>query len=168
MVRPNGSVSDVCRCSATVLNYAATHGGILVEVVGNPFDAPSDDLEHAITGAMRGSHFGQSVAFVTEAPEDFVSPYRVVLLFDAGAGPGDIRLCRSDPDSFETRPGEVVQVHAALCAKQKPLTSLSGRVSAPDGPEDPRFVRLMRQLTLNLFPPANPDRRSSDHEFFVP
>ena len=48
--------------SPTVLNYAATHGGILVEVVGNPFDAPSDDLEHAITGAMRGSHFGQPVA----------------------------------------------------------------------------------------------------------
>jgi hypothetical protein len=55
----------------TVLNYAATSGGILVEVVGNPFDVPKADLESAITSAMTGSHFGQQVDFVTTPPEGF-------------------------------------------------------------------------------------------------
>ena len=42
----------------TVLNYAATHGGILTEVTGNPFDAAQEDLEQVITQSMSGSHFG--------------------------------------------------------------------------------------------------------------
>ena len=152
----------------SVLNYAATHGGVLVELLGNPFDAPKEDLEAAVTAAMTGSHFGPRVDFVTEAPEDFVSPYRVVLLFDAAPHHTAIKLCKTDPELFEATSGEPVRVHAALCAKRKPLTAVSGRVSAPGGPGDPRFRALIGQITVNLFPPFNPDRQDSGRFFFAP
>ena len=67
----------------TVLNNAATTGGMLVEVVGNPFDAPKAELEQSITGAMDGNHFGPHVDFVTTPPEGFRSPYRIVMVFDS-------------------------------------------------------------------------------------
>ena len=38
----------------TVLNYAASHGGMLTQVVGNPFDVPKAELESSITALAAG------------------------------------------------------------------------------------------------------------------
>ncbi len=143
----------------TVLNYAATHGGILTEVTGNPFDAPQEDLEQAVTQSMTGSHFGPRVAFVTTPPEEFSSPYRVVLVFDAAQNHTNLKLCRFD-HGIDPQTGEKVRVHAALCANESPLTAVSGEVGEASDPGDPRFHQLIRQITVNLFPPFNPDRGS--------
>jgi hypothetical protein len=144
----------------TILNYAATRGGILVDVTGNPFDAPQEDLEQAITQSMTGSHFGPRVGFLTTPPEDFVVPYRVVMVFDAAQNHTDLKLCRFD-HGIDPQAGEKVRVHAALCAKESPLTAVSGQVAEASGPGDPRFHQLIRQITVNLLPPFNPDRRDS-------
>ncbi len=143
----------------TALNYAATRGGILTEVTGNPFDAPQEDLEQAITQAMTGSHFGPRVAFITTPPEDFASPYRVVMVFDAAQNHTNLKLCRFD-HGIDPQTGEKVRVHAAFCANESPLTAVSGEVGDASGPGDPRFRQLIRQITVNLFPPFNPDRSS--------
>ncbi len=150
----------------TVLNYAATSGGILVEVVGNPFDAPKGDLERAITGAMTGSHFGPNVDFVTTPPEGFRSPYRIVMVFDSTQGYTQHKLC-SQTESIEPDAGESVRVNAALCAAEKPLTGVTGWVSDVTGPDDPKFRRLISQITTSLLPPSNPDRRSGLSGVFV-
>ncbi len=148
----------------TVLNYAATHGGILTEVTGNPFDAPQEDLEQAITQSMSGSHFGPRVAFVTTPPEAFSSPYRVVLVFDAAQNHTDLKLCRFD-HGIAPQTGDKVRVHAALCANESPLTAVSGEVGEASDPGDPRFRQLIRQITVNLLPPFNPDRSSGRGTF---
>ena len=145
----------------TVLSYSATSGGILVEVVGNPFDAPKADLERSITGAMTGSHFGPHVDFVTTPPEGFRSPYRIVMVFDSNQGYTQIKLC-GQTGSIAPEPGESVRVHTALCAADKPLTGVSGRVRDVTGPDDPKFRRLISQITTNLLPPSSPDRRDND------
>ncbi len=152
----------------SVLNYAATHGGILVEIAGNPFDVPKRELERAIVGAMTGSHFGPAVAFVITPSEDFASPYRVVLVFDAAPAYSDHTLCGADLGTLEARTEGPLRVHAALCARSKPLTAVSGRVSDAVGPGGPRFRALIRQVTLNLLPPYNPDRRDFDRRFLIP
>ena len=143
--------------SPTVLNYAATHGGILTEVTGNPFDAPQEDLEKAITQSMTGSHFGPRVAFVTTPPEDFASPYRVVMVFDAAQNHTNLKLCRFD-HGIDPQTGEKVRVHAALCANESPLTAVSGEIAGASGPGNLRFRQLISQITMNLLPPFNPDR----------
>jgi len=147
----------------TVLSYSATSGGILVEVVGNPFDAPKDELQQAVTGAMTGSHFGPPVDFVTTPPEDFRSPYRIVLVFDSAHGYTEQKLCR-EGRSLQPEQGDSVWAHAALCAADSPLTGLSGRVADVTGPDDPKFGRLISQMTTNLLPPFNPDRRGDNDQ----
>jgi hypothetical protein len=174
----------------TVVNSAAGSGGILVEVIGNPFDAPQADLERTITSAMTGSHFGPPVDFVTTPPEDFRSPYRIVMVFDAAQAYGEAKLCREgrsivpsagDQDGAAEQgtgdqgtgdqgaadqSGQVVKVYAALCAGQGPLTGVNGRVGEVTGLDDPKFRQLISQLTTNLLPPFNPDRRDGGSEFF--
>lgn len=161
----------------TVVNSAAASGGILVEVVGNPFDAPQADLERTITSAMTGSHFGPPVNFVTTPPEDFRSPYRIVMVFDAAQAYGEAKLCREgrsiEPsgavdqgDGEGGGGGKVVKVYAGLCAGQGPLTGVNGRVGEVTGLDDPKFRQLISQLTTNLLPPFNPDRRDGGSEFF--
>ncbi len=149
----------------TVLNYASTHGGILIEVVGNPFEVPKEELDRAVARIMAGSHFGPNVAFVTEPPEDFRSPYRVVLLFDARPGMSAHALCGSGVDTVPRETGGKLRVHAVLCARDAPLTAVSGSVSGDVGLDDSRFRKLLGQITINLFPPYNPDRES-DNRFF--
>ena len=149
----------------SVLNYSATSGGILVEVVGNPFDAPKADLERSITGAMAGSHFGPQVDFVTTPPEDFRSPYRIVMVFDSTQGYTQAKLC-AQTETIQPEAGETVRAHAALCAAEQPLTGVNGRVSDVTGPDDPKFGRFIAQMTTNLLPPTNPDRRGGDHGIF--
>ena len=149
----------------SVLSYSATSGGILVEVVGNPFDAPKADLERSITGAMAGSHFGPRVDFVTTPPEDFRSPYRIVMVFDSTQGYTQAKLC-AQTETIQPEAGETVRAHAALCAAEQPLTGVNGRVSDVTGPDDPKFGRFIAQMTTNLLPPTNPDRRSGDHGIF--
>ena len=148
----------------TVLNYASTRGGILVDVTGNPFDAPQEDLEQAITQSMTGAHFGQTIAFVTTPPEDFAVPYRVVLVFDAAQHHTELKLCRFD-HGIAPQTGDKVRVHAALCANESPLTAVSGEVGEASDPGDPRFRQLIRQITVNLLPPFNPDRSSGRGTF---
>lgn len=144
----------------TVLNYAATAGGIKVEVLGNPFDVPQQDLGLAITRAMTGAHFGQPVAFVTTPPEGFRSPYRVVMAFDGARAHTEQVLCAKSAQIQPRQTGEI-RVYGALCAAAQPLTGVSGRLAEAGGPGDPRFQRLIRRLALNLLPPGNPDRRRS-------
>lgn len=152
----------------TILNYAATHGGILTEVAGNPFDVPQADLEQAIARIMAVSHFGPQVPFVTSRPDGFLSPYRVILLFDNKRGYTTVKLCGQDPDAFEPAWDGKLRVHAALCANQKPLTSVFGDIPGADGPNDPLFRKLIGQITLGLFPPFDPDRQDPSDRFLPP
>jgi hypothetical protein len=152
--------------SPSALSYSATSGGILVQVVGNPFDVPQADLERAVTGAMTGSHFGPAVDFVTARSDGFRSPYRIVMVFDSAQGYTEGKLCR-ESGPFETGAGEIVKVQAALCAGETALTGVSGRVAQVTGPDDPQFRRLISQITMNLLPPSHPDHDKGDRGIFL-
>lgn len=152
----------------TILSYAAGHGGILVQVAGNPFDVPKEDLDRAIARVMAVSHFGPQVPFVTTRPEGFVSPYRVILLFDNQRGYTTVKLCGGDPDAFEPAWDGKLRVHAALCANEKPLTSVFGDIPGADGPNDPLFQKLIGQITHGLFPPFDPDRQDPSDRLLAP
>jgi hypothetical protein len=150
------------------LNYAAAHGGIWTQVVGNPFDAPKEDLERTIAHVMAISHFGPHVPFVITRPENFVSPYRVILLFDNRRGYTTVKLCSQDPSTFEPAWNGKLRIHAALCANEKPLTSVFGHIASADDPNDPRFRKLIGQITHGLFPPYDPARRDPPDRFLTP
>ncbi len=138
----------------TVLNYAATKGGMLIQVRGNPFEqVPDEQLEREIARVMASSHFGPRLPFITTVPDDFASPYRVVVVFDPAQTVSSHKVCDGRQNSAADGPEGMVRVHAVLCANEKPLTAVSGQARNVETPGDAKFRRLIGQMSILLFPP---------------
>lgn len=148
-----------------ILEYVAGKGGMPVEVVGNPFAAPPAELEAVVAETMARSHFGPRFPFLTEVPDDFASPYRVVVAIDPAPGTTVYRLCAGSAQSQGPTPGAPTRVAAAFCARDLIITSANGSIAGATGPRDAGFVGLIGQLSMALFPPVDPDR-SGTEEFF--
>lgn len=163
MVRP---VTIVGGYTPQLLNYAAGKGGMLVEVVGNPFPVPKPEVDAVVVAVLERSHYGPRIPFFMEAPEGYTSPYRVVVALDPAPGVGARTLCAGRVETRPRAPAELNRVEAALCARELVITSTGGRVAGPLGPRDPAFVRLIEQIGLALFPPFDPDRHDGRDDFF--
>ena len=148
-----------------IINYSAGKGGMLTEVVGNPFNAPKAELEAAVVETAEDSHFGQDIPFFTRPPEGYTSPYRVVFAMNPAPGTDFYELCGGKAETRLRAPSESDQVAAALCARETVITSVRGSVAGPLGPRDPAFLQLIAQMTLALFPPDAPERRGRDGRF---
>ena len=146
--------------SPNTLGYAAGQGALLTEIRGNPFDAPKGEVDAAITSTMYKSHFGPPVPFVTEAPQDYTSPYRVVMVFDPAETVSPKELCTGDPKPSERSEG-TIKIAAAFCSRDTFETSVWGRVAQTEGPDDPEFQALIRQITTQLFPNQDPNERDN-------
>ena len=46
----------------------------------------------------------------------------------------------------------------AFCSSDTVITSTAGWISKPQRPTDPAFRSLIRQISVVLFPPRDPDR----------
>ena len=153
--------------SMNYLRYAAGRGGMLTEVVGNPFAADKAALDRRVTESFETAHFGPELPFFTEPPADYSSSYKVVVLFDAAPSANAARLC-GDAERPQRTAGDgsgTVYVLAAFCSADTRVTSAGGSVAA-SGPDDPGFRSFMNQLSLQLFPPQAPDRNDRDSDFF--
>lgn len=142
-----------------ILDYAGSKGGMPTEIVGNPFRVPKEELEAVIVETMARSHFGQKIPFFTEPPEDFASPYRVVVALDPAPGTNSYTLCAGTAQSRLRAPTEPTRVAAALCARELVITATRGSIAGPTGPRDPGFVRLIGQISMALFPPVDLEKR---------
>ena len=146
------------------LGYAAGQGAVLTEIRGNPFDAPKSDVDAVITETMYKSHFGPPVPFVTQAPQDYKSPYRVVILFDPDETLNSDKLCKETPQPGPSDPG-LIRIAAAFCAQDIHETSVWGSVGRTADPNDPQFKALIRSMTTQLFPNEDPNRRDDDNDW---
>ena len=152
----------------TVLNYAATKGGMLTQVRGNPFEQTTEgQLESDIARVMAASHFGPRLPFITTAPDDFASPYRVVVVFDPAQTVSSYKVCDGRQDSAADRPEGMVRVHAVLCANEKPLTAVSGQARNVETPRDANFTQLIGQMSILLFP-SQMDRGDRQDRDIIP
>ena len=135
-----------------VINYAASSGGMPVQVVGNPFPVTQAELDRIIAATMEVSYFGQPMPFFTERPPDFRSPYYIVLIFNPTLGTNNQALCVKPDQPTAVQPGEL-RIMAALCSSERRLTSTSGRIPLVADPRDPVFRQLVSQATYDLLPP---------------
>ena len=140
----------------TMLHYAAGKGDMYTQVVGNPFDAPKDEVERVVTGTMFRSHHGPDVRFNTVRDPDNSSPYRVVVMFNPAPYVTPIALCMESEQPSKTTAG-MIRVMLAFCSSDYRETSVTGRVSGVSSPNDAAFRALIRQMTVQLFPLRNPD-----------
>ncbi len=150
--------------SPTKLGYAAGQGAMLTEIRGNPFEAPKSEVDAVITDTMYAAHFGPKVPFVTEAPQNYTSPYRVVIVFDPEESMEAKKLCSETPQPGPPDPGQI-RVVAAFCAQDIHETSIWGSVGKSADPNDPRFKQLIRIMTTQLFPNQDPNDQNDDNDW---
>ncbi len=141
----------------SMLRYVAGKGALYTQIVGNPFNASKDKVESVVTGTMFGAHFGPDVRFSTKHDPDNTSPYSVVLLFNPAPNVTEIQLCADpDPQLAMAASGQT-RVMLAFCSSGYQETSVTGRISGITDPDDAAFRALIRQMTMQLFPPKNPN-----------
>ena len=61
------------------------------------------------------------------------------------------------PPTRNERANGSVSLAAAFCQEGRPLTYLEGGGRGYTGPDDPRFIAFMKNVTSQLFPPNNPN-----------
>src|SRR5258708_3497555 len=137
---------------------AGGSGQLLTQVLGNPFNVDQEQFDKAVTDAMYGAHFGPATHFTTTPNGSFKRKFYVRLAFD---GAGINSICTSPPSAPERNAKATgsVTLDAAFCQEGEPLSYLEGGGSGYSGPNDPRFIDIMHELTFNLFPPTNPTPR---------
>lgn len=140
-----------------MLGYIAAKGALHTRVLGNPFEAPQDRLDAAVTGAMTGAHFGPPIRFSAKPDPDNSSPYRVVVMFNPGPGVTAGKLCAGPEQPAAGGRGGPLRVLMAFCSAGAHESSVSARLERAGGPEDPALRALIRQMTGRLLPPRNPD-----------
>jgi hypothetical protein len=146
--------------------YAAGGGEMPVVVVGNPFDNPQPAVDEAVITAMQGHNRGPPVRFV-HAPADIAqsgSGYAVVMLLNAGPGIGADFACARRGSLTPPVTSDGTTLLAVFCGSADARSwaySGTGPVASPD---DPLFLKLVRQATFLLIPPRDDDW--SDSAFF--
>jgi hypothetical protein len=146
------SVSGTWRSPATwsTMIYASSDGPLLVEVLGHPFAGQAaGDLAVRVAAAMSGQLIGRPLTF-TASPAQAPRPqYRVVVAFNLPVATDPKALCGG-----KVSPGpaaDKVRVLASFCDDGQMLASVQGWVGKADGADDPRFRRLLGQMTRDLF-----------------
>ena len=149
----------------SMLRYVAGKGDLYTQIVGNPFNTSKDKVESVVTGTMFGAHFGPNVRFSTTRDPDNTSPYSVVLLFNPAPSVTAIQLC-ADPDpQLATAASGQTRVMLAFCASGYRESSVTGRVAGVTDPNDAAFRALIRQMTVQLFPPRNLNPNGGGSDF---
>ncbi len=152
---------------SSMLRYVAGKGALYTQIVGNPFNAPKDKVESVVTGSMFGAHFGPDVRFSTKRDPDNTSPYSVVLLFNPAPSVTAIQLCKNPDPQLATADSGLTRVMLAFCASGYRESSVTGRISGVTDPDDAAFRALIRQMTMQLFPPKNPDLIDGGPDFDI-
>jgi hypothetical protein len=133
--------------------YGAPEGEALVEIQGNPFAQPKEQLDEAVLAAMENSAAnGIVLRFATRSPSARPG-WRFIFLFGASPRLNSRDICvhsASLPLEPALRP---LQVQAAYCAGDKLISESAGRIGAPGGLGDPALRHLIGRLTFDLTPP---------------
>lgn len=141
--------------------YAGAGRDLRVVVAGNPFGGDSAKFDSAVTGYMRGNHWGQATNFTTTPGETARESYHVVMLFNPPKSFPGAKLCREKPADLPTEARDSgVMLFGAFCRGNKSLTEIKGYVETAGGTADPNFGDLVASVTQGLFPPKRQDRKN--------
>ncbi len=132
------------------LIYATSNGPLLVEVHGSPFGEAPAPFRAAMAKAMTNRVFGRPTAFTADREQAPQPRYRVVLAFNPAPDADPRAMCQGQVPVAAT-PGERITVQGIFCDGSTMLASVAGWVAKVKDRDDPRFLKLMEQLTRELF-----------------
>ena len=151
-----------------VFRYAAGDRDFLVEIRGNPTHDSKATFDGAVLSAMHGHHGGPPTDFTTTPSQTTRKDYRIVFVFDAPENVGSNSACSgSAPGSVSASNGRV-NIQAAFCHRERPLSYARVSFGPISGPFDPRLASAVEQATLSLIPPYDPDYKEQNDPVLLP
>jgi len=131
---------------------AALNGEIRTKIVGNPFSGPADVFTGTVTGQMKGANLGRETAFTPTPKGAGSGRYHVVMAFNPAISVAADDLCAGASWPTPGKTGGRVTLLSAFCFDSDLLSTADGRITRAQGTDDPMFRKLVRQVTLALFP----------------
>jgi len=136
------------------VGYGANRGRDLPAViVGNPFPVPVEVTARAVSQGMRNGRSGPGMTGAQAA----VAPQRVIWQLDGGTRTGAQICDRRNPLPLGGTGAMGASVVVTYCRGDSAMTQVHGSIDGITDPQNPEFVNFIRQMTVNLFPPFNPD-----------
>lgn len=136
------------------VGYGANRGRDLPAViVGNPFQVAPEVTAQAVSQGMRNGRRGPSMS----GQQASVAPQRVIWQLDGGTRTGAQICDRRNPLPLGGTGTAGVNVVATYCRGDSAMTQVYGSIDGISDPNHPEFINFIRQITVNLFPPFNPD-----------
>lgn len=131
-------------------DYGAGGRDLRLEVRGDPFVGPARSFVQRVEAEANLQSLRQPTHVTATPGPTAMGNFSVVLAFSqAGWVDGEL-LCHGGGRQVDQ--GGRVRLVAAFCVSGRALTVAEGEVAA-EGPEDPRFAELIRQVMLALFRP---------------
>jgi hypothetical protein len=150
-------MGDIYR--AGVLDEFAYAGGgrdLETVIVGNPFDAPKDEVDRAITDAMRNHHPGPSTNFTTR-PDDSARPnYRITIVFNPPDNLSVHDLCGDVSGVRSEEPGASLRLVSIFCSHGDVMSYVYASTRAASTPRDPAVASVVANMMRELIPPVDP------------
>lgn len=133
----------------STVTYANSKGPVLAEIHGNPFAIPPETLGTLVRGQMSAAIGGIKIKYTGEASETPQPGTRIIVLFGAPNTVSGHRLC-SEPLPPPAVSPDKLTVRGVLCSEGELLSDAEGWARRITGPDDPRFRRLIFDLTRML------------------
>lgn len=129
---------------------------LLVDIRGRPHGEDDAALHAAVIGAMtQAITWSADPRFTADLSATAPSSFRVVVALNGVAGLGGRAQCRGMSEGGGPLPNGRVQIVATFCDGEDVLANVRGHIARTDGVEDPRFSRLIRQVTRDMFAKSN-------------
>ncbi|MFZ5790360.1 MAG: hypothetical protein ACOY3L_06635 [Pseudomonadota bacterium] len=126
---------------------------------GNPSNLDKADFDRIVRDDIYGANFGRPITFVPGPDRAPWPGYRVIMVFN-GPAAGYSGLCSDEvPGGGGPAPDGRIELLAAFCSGDRPVTSLAGGIAELTDPNDPRLRAFLRHVSLTLFSRNNPDDR---------
>lgn len=151
-----------------VFRYAAGGRDFLVDIRGNPTHDPKLTFDGAVLSAMHGHHGGPPTKFTTTPSQATRKDYRIVFVFGAPPDFGSKSACSGSTLGVTTATGGRINIQAAFCHKDRPLSYARVSFGPISGPFDPRLASAVEQATLSLIPPYDPDYKQQNDSVLLP
>jgi len=135
---------------------AMNSGPLRVDIRGLPYGDDAAALHDAVIGAMtQAITWSADPRFTADTASAGGSSFRVVVTLNGGGGLGGRAQCLGKSKGGGSLPDGQVWLIATFCEGEDVLANVHGRVARTDGVDDPRFSRLIRQITRDMFAESN-------------
>jgi len=153
------SVSDSsARYTPNQVNYVTSSGEVRTVILGNPFAMSKVDFDNSVTSHMEGRPLWSSHARYTTHPSDQAkTAYHVAMAFNPPENYDADDVCASRDSAASPGSAGNIRIVAAFCSADTRLSDTLVYGGGASGPTDPVFVKMIRQVMLDLFPQRDPN-----------